>query len=75
MTVATINIQLDDDAAQIYTTASEEDRKKIQLLLSFWLREFDLPSIPLTDLMDEISEKAQQRGLTPEILETLLDAD
>lgn len=75
MTVATINIQLDDDAAQIYTTASEEDRKKIQLLLSFWLREFDLPSIPLTDLMDEISEKAQQRGLTPEILATLLDAD
>ena len=75
MTVATINIQLDDDAAQIYTTASEEDRKKIQLLLSFWLREFDLPSIPLTALMDEISEKAQQRGLTPEILETLLDAD
>ena len=70
MTVATINIQLDDDAAQIYTTASEEDRKKIQLLLSFWLREFDLPSIPLTALMDEISEKAQQRGLTPEILET-----
>lgn len=70
MTVATINIQLDDDAAQIYTTASEEDRKKIQLLLSFWLREFDLPSIPLTDLMDEISEKAQQPGLTPEILET-----
>ena len=75
MTVATINIQLDDAAAQIYTTASEEDRKKIQLLLSFWLREFDLPSISLAELMDEVSEKAQQRGLTPEILETLLDAD
>jgi hypothetical protein len=28
MTVATINIQLDDDAAQIYTGASVENRKK-----------------------------------------------
>jgi hypothetical protein len=74
MTVATVNIQLDDDAAQIYTTASEETRHKLQLLLSFWLREFDIPSISLTDLMDEISEKAQRRGLTPEELETLLDA-
>ena len=75
MTVATISIQLDDDAAQIYTEASVENRKKIQLLLSFWLREFDMPSVPLTDLMDDLSQKAQRRGLTPEILETLLDVD
>ncbi len=75
MTVATVSIQLDNDAAQIYTTASAENRKKLQLLLSFWLREFDMPSISLADLMDEISEKAQARGLTPELLETLLDAN
>jgi hypothetical protein len=75
VTVATVSIQLDDEAAQIYTTASAENRKKLQLLLSFWLREFDMPSISLTDLMDEISEKAQARGLTPKVLETLLDAD
>jgi hypothetical protein len=75
MTIATVTIQLDDDAAQIYTTASSETQKKIQLLLSFWLREFDIPSIALTDLMDEISDNAQRRGLTPELLETLLDAN
>ena len=75
MTVANVSIQLDADAAQIYTTASAENRKKLQLLLSFWLREFDMPSISLTDLMDEISEKPQARGLTPELLETLLDAN
>jgi hypothetical protein len=71
VTVATVSIQLDDEAAQIYTTASAENRKKLQLLLSFWLREFDMPSISLTDLMDEISEKAQARGLPPKMLETL----
>ena len=75
MTIATVSIQLDDEAAQIYTTASAENKKKLQLLLSFWLREFDLPSISLTELMDNISDKAQARGLTADVLESLLDAD
>ncbi len=75
MTVAIVSIQLDNEAAQIYTNASAENRKKLQLLLSFWLREFDMPSISLADLMDGISEKAQARDLTPELLETLLDAN
>ena len=75
MATATVSIQLDDEAAQIYTAASEENRKKLQLLLSFWLREFEMPSISLASLMDQISEKAQTRGLTPEVLETLLDAE
>ena len=73
MTLATISIQLDDEAAQIYTTASAETQEKIQLLLSFWLREFDMPSMSLTALMDLISDKAQARGLTPDLLKTLLD--
>lgn len=75
MALATINIQLDDDAAQIYSATSEENRKKIQLLLSFWLREFDMPSVSLTQFMDEISEKAEGRGLTPQILSALLDEE
>lgn len=33
--------------------------------MSFLVREFDLPSISLADLVDELSEKAQKRGLTP----------
>ena len=75
MAVTTVNIQLDDDAAQIYTAASAEDKDKLRTLLSFWLREFDTPTIPLSTLMDEISDKAQARGLTPDILESLLNAD
>lgn len=43
----------------------------MQLLLSLWLREFEKPSITLENLMDDISRKAQERGLTPEILEAL----
>jgi len=45
----------------------------MQLLLSLWLREFEKPSITLEKLMDDISRKAQERGLTPEILESILN--
>ena len=72
-TTATISIQVDADVAQIYRAASSENKKKIQVLLSIWLREFGHSSKNLFVLMDEISDKAQERGLTSEILESLLD--
>lgn len=75
MAVATINVQLDDDTARIYTAASTEDQKKLQMLLSLWSREFIMSPTPLTVLMDEISERAEARGLTAEVLESLLYAD
>jgi hypothetical protein len=67
MSVATITIPLDIQTAQIYTTAPAEDQKKLRLLMSLWLQEFANTPRPLQVLMDEISEKAQARGLTPEI--------
>ena len=70
---ANVSVKLDAEAARIYKSASKEDQKKIEILLSLWMREFGAPSKPLKDLMDEISDKAQKRGLTPEILEALLD--
>ena len=48
---------------------------KLRLLLSLWLREFAVSPRPLKVIMDEISEKARSRGLTPEILESLLNAN
>ena len=70
MSVATISIQLDQEAAQIYTSASDERRKKLHLLLGLWLREFD--NLSLSSLMNRISDNAEDRGLTSEILESLL---
>jgi len=75
MTIANITIPLDAQTARIYTGASTEDKRKLHLLLSLWLREFAVSPQPLKVVMDEISEKAQARGLTPEILESLLDAN
>ncbi len=75
MAIANITIPLDAQTARIYTGASTEDKKKLRLLLSFWLREFAISPRPLKVIMDEVSEKAQARGLTPEILESLLNAN
>ena len=61
---------------QGYQMASTEERKKIQLLLRLQLRKLiGRPKTTLREVMDDIGTKAQVRGLTPEILETLLHAD
>ena len=76
MATARITIELDTDVARAYRTAPEEKQKKMQALLNLWLREFAAaPATPLRVLMDEISDKAEDRGLTPEILESLLNAE
>lgn len=72
MTVATIEIELDERTADVYTNASQNAREKLRVLLSIWLQEFEDETSDLGQLMDEISENAVSRGLTPEILESLL---
>jgi hypothetical protein len=70
----TIQIPLDPELAQVYERASRENQRKLQTLISLWLRDMDSAnSESLRSLMDEISDKAIQRGLTPEILESLLN--
>lgn len=70
----TITIPLDMDTAKLYSSVSTEMQKKLQILLSLWIRDFVVSPRSLQVIMDEISQKAQARGLTPEILETLLNA-
>ena len=49
------------------------EQQKLQLLLSLRLQELtSAPDKSLQTVMDEIGRAAEARGLTPEILETLL---
>jgi Flp pilus assembly protein TadB len=48
-------------------------RRKLDLLLSIRLQDALRTGGSLQDLMREISRKAQERGLTAEILESILD--
>lgn len=68
-----ITISVGADAASAYRAASEEDRRKLDLILSLRLTEAARSSQPLKDVMRQIRRKAEERGLTPEILESLLD--
>lgn len=68
-----ITIRVDPDAARAYRAASEQDRRKLDLLLSLRLHDALRPNGSLKDLMREVSRTAQERGLTPEILQTILD--
>ena len=72
-----ITISLDTDLAEIYRSASESERRKLDLLINMRLRNILDPKSrrPLQEIMDDISRKAQKRGLTPEILQSILDEE
>jgi hypothetical protein len=73
MNLETILIQVDSEAANIYRSASEADRRKLNLLLSLRLRDAARSGSSLEEVMDEISQNAQRRGLTPELLQEILN--
>lgn len=68
----TISIQVDADLARAFQSAQPEEQQKIQALVSFWLkRAMNLTSLQTT--MDRMSDEAEANGLTPEILQSILD--
>ncbi len=76
MTDTTITIPLDEASAAAYNTASAEDQRKIQLLFRVLLREYTAPpNLSLRELMDDTGAQVEARGLTPDILERLLNDD
>jgi len=73
MSTETISIAVDADAAQSFCKASAEERRKLELLLGLRLRELTLGRVrPLKDIMDEIGADAAAKGLTPELLKSML---
>ena len=68
----TITIAVDPDLADAYRAASDQDRRKLDLLLNLRLRDVTRTDESLHDVMAEITQNARARGLTPELLEELL---
>lgn len=76
MSDTTITISIDNETAAKYNSASEAERRKVQLLLQVVLQNTGPSSITsLQQLMNDMSTEAQARGLTPEILEQILHED
>jgi len=74
MSTTTVTIQVDTEAAKAYAEASPEEQRKMQLLLSLRLQDLTTAhGKSLQTVMDEMGARAEARGLTPEILKSLLD--
>ena len=70
-----ITVSVDSDVANRYRSASNQERRKLDLLINLRLRDVTESEQSLRDTMLEISRNAQQRGLTPEILQAILDEE
>jgi hypothetical protein len=73
MATKLITVRVNMEAADIFEAAPEDQRRKIEALLSLKLTQATRDKRTLEEVMGEISQKAQDRGLTPEILESILD--
>ena len=67
----TITISVDSEIKTAFEEATPETLKKLTTLLNLLFKDQQKEQT-LTEVMAEISEKAQSRGLTPEILEFIL---
>jgi hypothetical protein len=72
MNTETITVHVTPQAATAYRGASEEDRRKLDLLVSLQLTEFSKSDESLATVMDAMSQEAANAGLTPEILDSIL---
>lgn len=73
MATETITVQVDREAAQAFNAAPPADQRKMAALLSLWLKDVATAEPEaLKRLMTDISRKARDLGLTPEILDNLL---
>ena len=68
-----ITVSVDPDVADVYRSVSDDDRRKLDLLINLRLREATESGRSLHTILLEISRDAQRRVLTPEILQSILD--
>ena len=63
---------VDPDIAKAYREAEPEKQQKIQMFLNLMLKTV-VSQKPLLDIMEEASQQAISNGMTPEILESILN--
>ena len=70
--MTTIAIQIDEDIAQAFQSSQPEQQQQIQAWLNQWMRQA-LKISKLQNTMDRLSDEAVANGLTPEILQAIID--
>ena len=64
----TINIRVSDKAAEIFLSLNEQEKDRLSQLFNELVKD----KRTLLQVMDDMSQQAKSKGLTPEILEKLL---
>lgn len=72
-----VSISLETDVASAFLNAKPQKRKKAETLVNLWLKDLFVKKAntrkELFDIMQIAGKIAQANGLTPEILERLLN--
>ncbi|MBF2056387.1 MAG: hypothetical protein IGQ45_03990 [Cyanobacterium sp. T60_A2020_053] len=68
----TITIQVDPEIAKAYRETKPEKQQKIGMFLNVMLKKA-INQKPLLDIMEEASQQAISNGMTPEILQSILN--
>lgn len=66
-----ITIPVDAEIQQAFEQASEAERQELRVLVSLFFKE-GWAKKNIVEVMQEIGNRAQERGLTPEILDEVL---
>ena len=72
MTTEEIKIRVDTEIAKAFNSTSPQERQKLEVLLNHKLKESLDNNDSLLKIMNQISKEAVDKGLTPEILQSLL---
>jgi hypothetical protein len=73
METKTIQIRVSAEAAERFEAAAEEDQRKIEALLSLQLGDLIQAKRSLEEIMNSMSNYAHSQGLTPAILEFIMN--
>jgi hypothetical protein len=69
--MAIITIQVDENIKTAFEEASPKTQQELSSIIQLFFRQ-DLQNKTLTQVMAGISDRATERGLTPEILQNIL---
>lgn len=70
-----IAVSADSEVAGLCRSASATDRRKFDMSVNLRLHDAARPGRTLQKIMYEVSRNAQARGLTPDILQSILDEE
>ena len=67
-----LKVSGDPEVAETGRSDSDEMHRKLELLVNLRLRDAALSRRPLPEVIREVSRNARRRGLTPEVLQSMI---